>query len=1227
VTTIVRGIPDPVASERVLDVHPALAPYVEAAWRKRTNFFPGRSVNDLALTAEQAERGGRLASGAQGLAPGVVVGLEASLEGAGELLTLHVAPGLGLSITGEDARLTRPLEVRALDLVVDDEATLRDVLADAGTEARAFVVQLRPITVDQVGEHDPDDPCEIDPTELAFQDELTVDGCRVRLRALAVPLPAAGPRFRNELAHAVLAAEAALPPGQVPAWAPGGVPIALLAFPGGGAAPILDLHAVARDGGGALGPRPLREATDLVVSGAGWGAERLWQARFQQFLAELREADFEALRTAGLAARFRYLPPVGMLPTDAIDVRGDRGEPDLPLPAPPILPASFVIEAVPVELESLDDFLRAGAFQAPIDLGAAEQVQILVPVPQQHFDPDLLLVEDETPDEFRVVIQHFLLRLNHRRGRRFWVRLHDRVLADFVSNEGRDYPPEPDAIDGELSYAFPTDADLPSWEEVPPPEQMYAHTLPDELRALGVKMDESVGAGPPERRLLAVLLFHIANDHGFVGPDRPDISSFNITRDELVKRFMLTRFGGRGLAGFVESLGRRLINAAEKLDLSFARLESELFRLRAFMAGEEAATQMATSPALAAVSTRSLARPTPIRLEQFRRNVFLDVGRRQVTPAATEVHIPSSSVPTGDREVATAVVFGKNIFQRLTSSVATDAKESARRTRIAAYRTLIALHDSGLALDGLLFPGFMETLPVPGQPLPRDRTETIDRIRGFVQSFEIDGTWIHDPPEPSSDEAGFFAGAVRSLEQTIAGIRLAEARLTAFEAVMTIARDKLGEVTATWDQVRRRLAELEDDIAEIRQDIRVARVLEREESARARATNAQRRQVIAEHVPFLLLRRPRTTDGMLPVPSYAAQPAVRPDAVPASLAADFEAPEQLRAMVDLLKDARIEWVKAARELVRGINRWAALQQLVEVAAHRARFPEPLGYAPFEGAAFTDRTGLRLRALFVEQRRVADAVRQRAGTLLDARSHRQLSWNQLLVLAEQLATVNDLLLARHGRQDVANKMADELTNVYRVSASLFEHFRRVPPIIRLAWVEALSENDAQVDLRNLSVLPSWGQVHRVARGEMQSLVDWLYGRVDERHLDALSFMNDLVRVTLLLSSHAPVNRILGAQVLEPRPVSQGGRINLRLDPLTVRVGMHVLLYDALERGRVVARGVIEDLGEGVAAVQVVSTEQRQAVTPLRAEVAEPARTPRVRLHDGNEVSVGFAVTPR
>jgi hypothetical protein len=176
--------------------------------------------------------------------------------------------------------------------------------------------------------------------------------------------------------------------------------------------------------------------------------------------------------------------------------------------------------------------------------------------------------------------------------------------------------------------------------------------------------------------------------------------------------------------------------------------------------------------------------------------------------------------------------------------------------------------------------------------------------------------------------------------------------------------------------------------------------------------------------------------------------------------------------------------------------------------------------------------------------------------------------------------------------VADAAAGELNQITRIAACLHAQACDVLPVIRLGWADRLSQFDKAVSLRDLTVLPRWGEVDFSQRKEIQTLADWLYGRIDPAQADGVSWMHDLVRVCLLLASHAPVNQIIAGQVPVPTRAAPGRTVPIAIDPAQVRLGMKVFFYGAApivagkpQPAPIIAHGVVEDLVGGQARARI------------------------------------------
>jgi hypothetical protein len=85
------------------------------------------------------------------------------------------------------------------------------------------------------------------------------------------------------------------------------------------------------------------------------------------------------------------------------------------------------------------------------------------------------------------------------------------------------------------------------------------------------------------------------------------------------------------------------------------------------------------------------------------------------------------------------------------------------------------------------------------------------------------------------------------------------------------------------------------------------------------------------------------------------------------------------------------------------------------------------------------------------------------------------------------------------------------------------------------------------------------------------------------------MSDLVRVAILLASHAPVSEIIMGSSLEAAPLKPGGNLRVSLPSLRIYQSMPVALYYNAE---LAAHGTVADLSENEASIQITSVVTTQ-----------------------------------
>ncbi|MFH7319191.1 hypothetical protein ACHHRT_01125 [Desulfurivibrio sp. D14AmB] len=445
----------PIDGEQVLAIQPPLARHPQADWRQRLEYFTGRALTHDALRLEQRHRDGRLATLGQSLMPGVVTGLEvaAAKEHAGAVL--EIAAGMGLAASGEIVHLNRNQRVRLDDIRVyapaavlgGEEAEGAWRLGDTLAELRAaerplpldMVLVLQPVAVEHYGQEPSTDPCDYDVSDEAFENWQWLDGCRLVLYAWNSRLGPGNWR-RNRVAYALFDWERRLGEGEFLPWLALGVPIALIGLDSSRNFEFIDRNAVVRRGGELRGGA-------VPVSPA--GDRFLWQAQFEQFNEQL--ADW-LLANRGLdpaqrqaTEQFRHLPPAGVLVRSMVDPRRQVQH---------FFPAGYAVRALAVPYEQLDLAITESAGLLPYDLNTPDRVEVLVPVPQPFYDPQLLVVETLDP-EFEQSVARLVTVRDQWLGRRLVVRNIASALQRAIKGQPLLYPlDDPQAVDS-LEQAIP----------------------------------------------------------------------------------------------------------------------------------------------------------------------------------------------------------------------------------------------------------------------------------------------------------------------------------------------------------------------------------------------------------------------------------------------------------------------------------------------------------------------------------------------------------------------------------------------------------------------------------------------------------------------------------------------------------------------------------------------------------------------------------------------------
>ncbi|MFG6413310.1 hypothetical protein ACG02S_05300 [Roseateles sp. DC23W] len=530
---------------------------------------------------------------------------------------------------------------------------------------------------------------------------------------------------------------------------------------------------------------------------------------------------------------------------------------------------------------------------------------------------------------------------------------------------------------------------------------------------------------------------------------------------------------------------------------------------------------------------------------------------------------------------------------------------------------------NGLKASGLV----VDDLPIYGyrKPTGDDPTRvTAGDLLGGADLSDEDaadvGTDLH--------EAVYFRRGIDAIDNTIRFLRGMELRAEDYRRLQADAKAARERIAGVTTRLQDLLAALALRLAEVRHDLSVARALRDEEQARLAALAAKRRAILAEHVPYLVFRRPRVTLALQDTPLLAAQPADVADPVPRCRNDAHDAPPELMAMVDTLRDVPVRWLRPIADVFVKLDRITDIERVVAQAQQRVFLGQAVSTVSLLGVAngAHTATGLMLATTFERHtERIAQSYQDSARQLVgfDATS-----WRQAIEPVQRIANVRDLLQVGTQRREVTLAAAQLLDDVAGVSACLHAAFCTVPPATRLRWTALFSQLDAAVSLRLLTVLPGFGNeslgVDHITWRQMQRMVDWLFAQVADE-APAQDAMNDLVRVCLLLAAHAPVKRIISARIRRPVPAIVNTRLDIAIDPAITRIGMQVLVH-APSTQTLLARAVIEDLADGVATARITYAPAGPAVTldaTLRVQVqaGPPLTTAGVQRAEAAQVQAG------
>jgi hypothetical protein len=685
----------------------------------------------------------------------------------------------------------------------------------------------------------------------------------------------------------------------------------------------------------------------------------------------------------------------------------------------------------------------------------------------------------------------------------------------------------------------------------------------------------------------------------------------------------------KGIVDFVQFLESKVAIANDAIDFGFLQVRTDMYRIRQFVLGTDKASILATSPTLAEIATRDNAVATQRDLQKF----FEESKKQSTSPTVQSAAADSSS----SQSTTPQIILLKSTAANLLSSQSTAPKisesaflttglSSAKLSLVTASVDSSKASLSNFSVNDRVSPaasalfqsqlrntndsiiaqspitGLAQRSVSVGERLSQDpalqaqlytkdnRQATLTNIAkvGIFKDIVIPGQDLRfgqvqqgvklpdDNSLPAqSDQFAYISSGVKTLDNTVAALRLAEGRVQGYREAIAICNLALAKLQDTAKQISQRLEVIEGKLTEIRHDLSVIQALENEEKTRIDIINARRKMILDKHVPFFVFRRPRIANLLVNSPTVYVNPAPSIDTIPACLNAHPAVPDDLHAMIDLLRHAPVGWFVTLPKVVDQLNTLELQHRTFDSAQQLPTLPTINTIATNQGFG-------KSISLALQSHRQA-LLQKRLELSYASNPFRPKTWREGREQANTLLTLGSLIDGNHGLSTVRNQAAQLLNQMSQVAACLYDRFNDVPTTIRLGWAQRLSEFDEPINLRSLVSLPNWGDLPFLERRDLQTLADWLYQQIQETEPAAIAFLNDLIRISILLASHAPVKQIINGNVIKPIPARLDNRIELTVDNTQVNVGMTVLLHSSDHE--VIAHAIVEDLMQGKATAKI------------------------------------------
>jgi len=613
--------------ERVIRTSPLMSNRISSEWYRRPHLYTGRALTADTLISNTKHHLRHLQLAGRHVSRGVIQGLTLShyqrqINREDTHRTeqwLRLSAGQGITPWGEDVTLPE-----TSDIFMNNVAVWESENAPRG----AGIFLLQPLEILDEIVSDTENQCQWDENQDPFDDEQIVDGCRLVFMpwptGLLGPIPqVSAPQFRNRLVYQIFDYEQAHPDTLFP-WEQVGVPLGLAYITEGtGQIMFIDQQAVMRQGGAPLSTRSL-----LALNGTPF----LWESRIHQFVGHLADIRQTTNELPPAHTLFETLPPVGVLPKQALNFDDLRSD---------FFPSQFIVEASPIPEEQLEVAMNASAGLMPFDLNMPEKIKLLVPVPQSVYQSDLL--KTETPDPiFLATLRKLIGAIRQWIANRDWLRdMADRVIGGIDETQIPEFGEDTDAIPDEAVFPVFPDHDDTLTE--------FGSTAVNAVSSLRTWIRENAPGVPAS----------VLND---LIPTNDDPPGF---RDEF-----------KGLENFIAGLKENITKTQDLLNSGYIKSETEMYRLRRLLKGNIKASRMATSPAMASIVGDQKSIPTLDDVEQYFNSAITTEEALDITPEQLAPEALSGSTENEKIDNALAIIKKRESGQ----DISTDELMTATRT-------------------------------------------------------------------------------------------------------------------------------------------------------------------------------------------------------------------------------------------------------------------------------------------------------------------------------------------------------------------------------------------------------------------------------------------------------------------------------------------------------------------------------------------------------------------